>query len=111
MIDILKEVKQSALDKKGTDILALEVKKLSDVTDYFFIISAESERQLTAIKEEIRQRVKQKFGISPRHIEGGPYAKWIVMDYTDFIVHIFDNKVRDYYQLERLWGDAKIKEI
>ncbi|MCK5706970.1 MAG: ribosome silencing factor [Candidatus Aureabacteria bacterium] len=108
---IFKEIEESALDKKGQDIVVLDVRKLSDITDYYFIISASNDRQIKAIKNEIEVRLKQQFGLFPKHSDGTPVSQWIVVDYTDFIVHIFDENLRQYYELERLWGDAKIKKI
>ena len=109
--EILKEVEQGALEKKGEDIVLLDVRKLSDITDYYFIITAQNERQVKAMRDEIEHRLKKKFGFIPKHVEGTPSSKWVVIDYIDFIVHIFEEKLRQYYELERLWGDAKIREI
>ena len=109
--DILKEVNEGAVEKKGRDIVILDVKKLSDITDYYFIITASSERQLKAVRDEIEFRLKKKFGIFPKHVEGAPPSLWVVLDYSDFIVHIFEENIRKYYELERLWKDAKIKKL
>ena len=109
--EILKEVEQGALEKKGRDIVLLDVGKLSDITDYYFILTARNERQIKAIRDEIEHRLKKKFHLNPKHVEGAPGSKWIVIDYTDFIIHIFEENLRQYYELERLWGDAKVTRV
>ncbi|MBN1521520.1 MAG: ribosome silencing factor [Candidatus Aureabacteria bacterium] len=109
--EILREVEDGALDKKGEDVVLLDVKKLSNITDYYIIISAQNDRQIKAIRDEIEHRLKSKYSFSPKHMDGIPSSKWVVLDYTDFIVHIFDGQLRRYYELERLWGDAKVKKV
>ena len=109
--EILKAVEDAAVEKKGCDIVVLDVGPLSDITDYYFIISAQSERQIKAIRSEIERCLKEKYALVPKHVEGAPASMWIVMDYFHFIVHIFEKNMRKYYELERLWGDAKIKKI
>lgn len=92
-------------EKKAQDIVILDVSRISSITDYFVICSAINERQLHAIADEIDKDLKklsvQKFGM-----EGYREAKWVLIDYGDFIVHIFDKEIRSYYDLEMLWGDA-----
>ena len=109
--EILEEVEKGALEKKGNNIVLLNVANLSDITDYYFIITAQNERQIKAIRNEIEHRLKEKFHIRPKHVEGAPNSKWIVIDYFDFIVHIFEENLRQYYELERLWGDAKVTRV
>jgi len=108
---VLKEIKKSALNRKGEDIIFLDVRKLSSITDYYIIISAQNDRQIKAIRDEIEHRLKEKFKFSPQHMDGTPASKWVVLDYSDFIVHIFDKELRKYYEIERLWGDAKIRKV
>ncbi len=111
MNEILNEARAGALEKKGRDIVILDVRKLSDITDYYMIVTAQNDRQVKAVKDEIAYRLKKEFDRKPRHVEGTPSSQWIVMDYFDLIVHIFEENLRKYYELERLWGDAKIKKI
>ena len=111
MNEILNAARAGALEKKGRDIVILDVRKLSDITDYYMIVTAQNDRQVKAIKDEIAYRLKEEFDRKPRHVEGVPSSQWIVMDYFDLIVHIFEENLRQYYELERLWGDAKIKKI
>jgi ribosome-associated protein len=92
-------------EKKGDDVLLLELKKLSPITDYFIMCTAQSQPHAQAIADELSLRLKKQ-NLRPHHIEGYNNAQWIVLDYWDFVVHIFLNEVRQFYGLERLWGDA-----
>ncbi len=92
-------------EKKASDIVLLEVSKLTSVADYFIIATGESKRQIKACTEDIDETLSVK-GIYPDHLEGITNLEWVLMDYGDVIVHIFDKEARLYYGLERLWGDA-----
>jgi ribosome-associated protein len=91
--------------KKAQDIIILDINKISSVTDYFVICSGINERQLHTIADEIDKELK-KHSIKKYGIEGYQEAKWILIDYGDVIVHLFDKETRSYYDLELLWGDA-----
>ena len=93
-------------DKKAVDILLLDVRGLASFTDYFLIASGGSHRQLEAIADEIQKGLKEH-QTRPAHVEGYPRGDWILMDYIDFVVHVFTPDSRAYYDLERLWGDAE----
>ena len=95
----------AALDKKAVDPVALELRDVCSFTDYFLICTGANPRQVQAISEEIELRLKRG-GLRPYHIEGYPQAEWILMDYVDFMVHVFSPKARLYYDLERLWRIA-----
>ncbi|MEE8327622.1 MAG: ribosome silencing factor [Nitrosomonadaceae bacterium] len=96
---------QIADQKKAQDIVILDISKISSVTDYFVICSAINERQLHAIADEIDKQLK-KLSVKKFGMEGYREAKWVLIDYGDFIVHIFEKEIRSYYDLELLWGDA-----
>lgn len=96
----------AAEDKKASDIVILDMREVSSLADYFVICAGGSDKQTRAISEEIRVRLKDK-KINCSHIEGETDGKWIVMDFFDVIVHIFSHEAREFYQLERLWGDAQ----
>ena len=97
--------------KKGADITLLELEKgTSAFTDYFVICSASNPRQLQAISDEVEQRLR-KSGVRPQSIEGYNQADWILLDYVDFIVHIFSENTRRFYDLERLWKSARRFEL
>ncbi len=91
--------------KKAEDILVLDLREISSFTDYFVIMTGNSSRQNVAITENIEQELK-KDRLQPLGVEGKKLAEWILVDYGSFIVHVFSRRTRDYYSLEKLWGDA-----
>ncbi len=96
----------AALDKKATDLDVLQVGALTSIADYFILCSAGNERQATAIADGILDRLKSDLGVKPLLVEGTTPGRWVLLDFGDFIVHIFTEDVRRFYGLERLWGDA-----
>lgn len=96
----------AALDKKAFDLDVLSVGELTSIADYFVIASASNERQAAAVTDAIVEQLKQQLGVRPLLIEGTTPGRWILLDFGDFIVHIFTEDVRRFYGLERLWGDA-----
>lgn len=101
---------EAADDKKAGRIVALNLTGISLVADYFVICHGNSDTQVQAIATEIRKRVEEKGG-RLRGVEGMDSARWVLMDMGDVIVHIFHRDERDYYNLERLWSDAKVVEF
>jgi ribosome-associated protein len=98
---------QACLDKKAEELSILEMEKGSGAfTDYFVLCSGTNPRQVQAIADEVELRLKTA-GLRPAHVEGYKQAEWILVDYVDFIVHVFSEKARKYYDLERLWKTAK----
>ena len=93
------------LEKKAKDIIIINVREISSFTDYFVICSGTSDRQVKAIASFIQESLK-KSGIHPLGVEGETYGKWVLIDYDDIIVHIFQEPVRTFYDLERLWPEA-----
>lgn len=91
--------------KKGEDVLVLDLRELTSFTDFFVILTGNSSRQNAAIVESIEQDLKKK-KTRPLGIEGKEVGEWILMDYGDFVVHVFSKRAREYYSLEKLWGDA-----
>ena len=99
-------------DKKGRKILTLDLRSIDTaVTDFFVICHGASRPQIEAIAEGITDTVHQKYGYKPWHKEGFENAEWILLDYIDVVVHIFKEDKRDFYQLEKLWADAKTSEF
>ena len=96
----------AALDKKATDLDVLSVGALTSIADYFILASATNERQATAIADNVVERLKKEMNVKPLLIEGTTPGRWVLLDFGDFIVHIFTEEVRRFYGLERLWGDA-----
>src|SRR5438094_10084959 len=99
--------RELADNKKAEDIVILDVRELSSVTDYFVIASGGSEPHLRAIIDEIIHKLREDHHLRPKAIDGTLQAAWIVLDYFDVIVHVMRADVRDRYDLETLWGDAK----
>jgi ribosome-associated protein len=96
----------AALDKKAFDLDVLAVANLTSIADYFILASASNERQATAIADNIVGELKEKLGVRPLLVEGTTPGRWVLLDFGDFIVHIFTEDCRRFYGLERLWGDA-----
>ena len=102
--------RELADNKKAEEIVVLDVRKLSSVTDYFVICSGTSEPHLRAITDEIRDRLRENHDLRPRAVDGTLHTAWVVLDYFDVIVHVMRTDVRQHYDLEHLWGDApKVK--
>lgn len=99
--------REAAVAKKANDATILEMKGLSFVTDYFVIVSGTSNIHLRAIADAIEDRLRKE-GVKLDHIEGYREARWVLLDYGDVIIHIFYEPIRRFYDLENLWGDAKI---
>ena len=95
----------AAADKKATDLVLLDLQKVASFTAYFLICSGASNRQVQAISNAVEEALIQR-GKRPLHIEGYSSAEWILLDYGDFIVHVFGHASRKFYDLERLWRDA-----
>ncbi len=95
----------AASDKKALDMVVLDLRGVATFTDYFLITSGANVRQVQAIADEVVERLKKQ-GTRAQRVEGYRSAEWVLVDYGDFIVHVFDNKSRQFYDLERLWRDA-----
>jgi ribosome-associated protein len=94
-------------EKKAEEITILELEKDSGAfTDYFVVCSGSNPRQIQAISDEVETRLERS-GMRAAHIEGYRQAEWVLLDYVDFVVHVFSQKAREYYELERLWKSAK----
>jgi ribosome-associated protein len=95
-------------DKKGEDLLLLDIRDISILADYFVIGSTTSERQARAIIEDIKQETKQAFDVRPLNIEGEAATGWVLMDYGGVVVHLFTPEMRAYYDLEELWRAGRV---
>ena len=107
-IDLARKIVDVIVDKKGEDIVLLDLRGLSTLTDYFVICSGTSERQLDALLAAVREMTKKSLGILPLNIEGDPPSGWILMDYGSVVVHLFAPELRVFYDLEGLWRDGHI---
>jgi ribosome-associated protein len=95
-----------AADKKAFDIVVLDLRQIASFTEFFVIASGTNQRQVQAIADEISEQLKKQLGERPVRIEGYNSAEWVLLDYGDFIVHLFNGESREFYDLARLWRDA-----
>jgi len=105
-----KKIASLMIDKKALDVKIINLNKLTTLTDYFIICTSESEPQTRAIFNHIKDELN-KNNMKPWKTEGYEHLQWVIMDYINFVVHIFNKETREYYNFERLWGDAEITEI
>jgi ribosome-associated protein len=98
-------------EKKAMNLVGLDLRDVASFAEFFIIASGANQRQVQAIADEINEQLKKQLGSRPIRIEGYNAAEWVLMDYGDFIVHIFDKDAREFYDLERLWRDAKRVEM
>ena len=104
---LAENIAQFALDKKAENVVSLTVEKLTNITDEFVICSSDTNIQVKAIADSIRKNTDHK----PVRIEGYEHLNWVLLDYIDVIVHVFKTSERNYYNIEKLWGDASIREF
>ncbi|NBO24712.1 MAG: ribosome silencing factor [Chlamydiae bacterium] len=109
-LDLVKIVAQAIYDKKGINILVLDVSGLSSITDYLIVAEGHVDRHVSAIASNVMQVLKE-LGERPVHAEGMVEGAWVAVDYLNFIVHLFGPGLRDYYAIERIWPQAKIVEL
>ena len=101
---------RAAEDKKAVDLTVLDLRKAAGFTDYFLICSGTNPRQIRAIADAVVEALKAD-GIAPAHVEGYDRSEWVLLDYFDFVVHVFAPETRMFYGLERLWGSAERVEV
>jgi ribosome-associated protein len=101
----LERAVEAARDRKGTQLLVLDLRGLSNATDFFLLVSGTSDIHVRSIAETIIEQLRES-GVRPNHVEGLRRGRWVLIDYLDFVVHVFHPAAREFYQLERLWGDA-----
>jgi ribosome-associated protein len=94
------------LDLKAQDVLLLNLKPVSDMTDFFVIGSGTSDTHVRSVAQRVMDELREE-GIRPAHVEGLEQGRWVLLDYVDFVVHLFHPTLRQFYQLERLWADAE----
>ena len=104
--ELAQRVAQICLDFKANDVVLLDLKPVSDMTDYFIIASGTSDTHVRSMAERVMEEMK-KDGSPVNHAEGLTQGRWVLLDFVDFVVHIFHPTLRQFYQLERLWSDAE----
>jgi ribosome-associated protein len=102
----IEQAVQAARDKKAMDVQVLDLRPLDSFTDFFVICSGKNVRQVQAIADAIEDTLRKEH-VRPAHIEGFARAEWVLLDYFDFVVHVFSNERREFFALERLWGSAE----
>jgi ribosome-associated protein len=103
---LARRIVEIASDKLATDIVLLDIRPIATLADYFVVASTASERQMQALVRDLEQTLRNDDGVRPRHIEGKAASGWVVMDFSDVVVHIFSAEQRGFYQLEELWSAA-----
>ena len=106
---LLQTILQGIKDVKGLDIISLNLKRIETaICKYFIICTGSSNTHVNAIELNIRKKVAKELQEKPWHTEGKSSAEWILMDYTDIVIHIFQKEIREFYKLEEFWGDAEV---
>ena len=108
--DAAQRAAQAALDLKANDVVLLNLKGVTDMADYFVIASGTSDTHVRAIAQNVMEEL-EKAGIPVHHEEGVTQGRWALLDYVDFVVHVFHPTLRHFYQLERLWSDAQVVPV
>jgi ribosome-associated protein len=109
-IVVLKAAARAALAKKAHDLVALDLRGLDAVCDGFLLCSASSDVQVKAVAENIEEALREQ-GLRPWHVEGLKGRRWVLLDYVVVVIHVFHEKTREYYLLDRLWGDARSVDL
>lgn len=99
------------LDKKGTEISVMDLRGISGVADFFVVCTGGSDIQIKAIADSVQDRIRTECGEKPWHVEGYDHLQWVLLDFVDLVVHVFNAEKRTFYDLERLWGDAPTEQI
>jgi len=110
MKETLKLIYDALDDKKANNIVILDISELSEISDYFIIASGSNQNQVQAIADNVEEKLSLA-DIKGKKIEGFKNAEWILMDYNDFVIHVFSDEFREFYGLEKIWSDAKRVEV
>ena len=107
---LAKKIAQLALLKKARDVIIMDLRKVTDMADYFVVCSADSDTQVKAISDAVTDGT-EKIGVEAWHREGLSQRQWVLLDYVDVVVHVFHQEARKFYGLEKLWGDARVEAV
>ncbi len=110
-LDLLRAAAAAAVAKKAREPVALDLRELDGVCDYFFLCSCASETQVKAVAEHIEDSLREHHDARPWHVEGREGRRWVLLDYVSVVIHVFHEKTREYYLLDRLWGDARSVDL
>ena len=109
--DLARLAAHEAVDRRGSDVLLLDLRGLTSATDWFVLASGDSDVQVRAIADRIEERLREELGVKPWHVEGVRSGQWVLLDYVDVVVHVFHREARLYYDLDRLWSDAPVERV
>jgi len=109
--EMVEAVAGFASDKKAIDVVALDLRGVLGYTDFFVVCSGNTDRQTKAIHDGINEGMKKEHGLLPRRVEGVQEARWILLDYLDVVVHVFTPETREFYALEKLWGEVPARSL
>jgi ribosome-associated protein len=107
-LELARLIVDTIADKKGENVVLLDIREVSILADYFVIASVTSERQARALVEAVREEIKKALDARPLHVEGEPASGWVLVDYGGVVVHLFAPEVRAYYDLEELWKEGRV---
>jgi ribosome-associated protein len=109
--DLVELVVDLIQDRKGNDIVSLDLRNITDaITDFFIICHCESTTQTRAVTDHVEEEMKKRYGVKALHVEGRSLGEWCLLDFGEIVVHVFQRERREFYQLEELWHDATIKK-
>jgi len=109
--ELARHAVEAILSKKGRDVVVLDVHGVSGVADIFLIATGDSDLQIRALSDAVRDQLRERSGEKPWHMEGMDHLQWVLLDYVDLVVHLFSPDKRAFYSLERLWGDAPREQV
>jgi ribosome-associated protein len=110
MPPVLERATALAGDRKGADMLVMDLRGISNATDFFLLVSGTSDMHVRSIADHVIEELKKE-NVRPSHVEGLRSGRWVLIDYIDFVIHVFHPAAREFYQLERLWGDAPMQAL
>jgi ribosome-associated protein len=110
-LDLAQRAAAILLERKANDVVLLSLEGVSDMTDYFLIASGTSDTHVRALGNAVLEDMKKDAAQSAHHVEGLQQGRWVLLDYVDFVVHVFHPTLRNFYQIERLWADAQVVPI
>ncbi len=108
---LIEAITEGLLEKKAKDIVILDVRNLTPLTDFFVVCHGTSDTQIRALANSVHEKVKEETGENPWKKEGMEARNWVILDYVNIVVHIFSEEKRDYYGIERMWNDAVVTEV
>lgn len=111
MDKILNTIYNAIDDKKGGNTRILDISAITTISDYFIITSGNNYNQVRAIADNVEEELLKKHGMRPERVEGYNNGEWILLDYIDYVIHVFDREQRLFYDIERIWSDGKEKEV